>query len=97
MLAGRDDIPALPISRTTVGDLDRSQVGAEVARKFVNEKTFSIRCLQRTLAGRAPTYRQPSERATHLDLDIGEGPSSAVVALMGLGGGSFVEGSDRPG
>ena len=40
---------------------------------------------------------QESQRATYLDLDIGERPSSAVITLMGLGGSSFVERSDRPG
>lgn len=38
----RDDIPALPVSRPAVSDLDRGQVGAKVARKLVNEETFSV-------------------------------------------------------
>jgi hypothetical protein len=42
MLAGRDNVPTLPVGRPAVGDLDWSQVGAEVAREFVNKEAFSV-------------------------------------------------------
>lgn len=45
MLPSSDDIPSLAISRPTLGNFNRGQVGPEVTRELVDRETFAIRSL----------------------------------------------------
>lgn len=108
MLALSDDVPSLTVGRSAFGHLDWGQVGAEVARELIDEKTLSVRglhvddvsfCSRRG----GPLLKANVIESPYFDRRVGKSSSRRLVTLLRLLKGSLVElghgswGSDRAG